>query len=433
MDYGIDRITQAAQKAKSAFLKIQSLPHRIRNDALLRIAESLQAMEDEIIAANSIDLQHAEKSGLPKAMLKRLIFDSQKIKEVITSLRSLMSLEDPVGKVLMKMELDEGLILEKVSCPIGVICVIFESRPDALVQISSLCIKSANAVILKGGREAQHTNEVLARIIEESLLSIDARFDGAVQLLSTREEIAEILKMDGLIDLIVPRGSNELVRTIMNLTKIPVLGHASGVCHTYVDEDADIGIALKICFDAKVQYPAVCNAMETLIVHEKIAPIFLPKIARLYASAGVKLKGDAQTRNIIEADEIRDNDWSTEYGDLVLNIKIVSSMEEAIDHINRYGSHHTDAIVCKSKERATRFMELVDSSSVMWNCSTRFADGYRYGFGAEVGISTNKIHARGPVGLEGLTIYKYRLIGNGHVVSDYVGENARKFVHRRLV
>ncbi|MBC7107890.1 MAG: glutamate-5-semialdehyde dehydrogenase [Methanomassiliicoccales archaeon] len=433
MERSKNSVASVAIRAKEAALRMQGIPHKIRNEALLAIARALEAAKDRIIAANLLDLKRAEESNLPSPMIKRLKYDDQKIEESINSLNSLINLEDPIGKTLMITELDEGLLLEKVTCPIGVICVIFESRPDALVQISSLCIKSSNAVILKGGSEANHTNEILAEVIEKALLSVDERFNGAVQLLSTREEIKELLKLDDLIDLVIPRGSNELVRSIKESTRIPVLGHAAGVCHTYVDDDADLEMALNVCYDAKVQYPAVCNAMETLLVHEKIAPTFLPKMASLYAKAGVRLKGDERTRKFIEAEIATEKDWSIEYNDLVLNIKTVSSLEEAIDHINKYGSHHTDAIITRSREKAERFMDLVDSSSVMWNCSTRFADGYRYGLGAEVGISTNKTHARGPVGLEGLVIYKYRLIGNGQVVADYVGKNAKKFIHRRLV
>lgn len=433
MERSKNSVASVAIRAKEAALRMQGIPHKIRNEALLAIARALEAAKDRIIAANLLDLKRAEESNLPSPMIKRLKYDDQKIEESINSLNSLITLEDPIGKTLMITELDEGLLLEKVTCPIGVICVIFESRPDALVQISSLCIKSSNAVILKGGSEANHTNEILAEVIEKALLSVDERFNGAVQLLSTREKIKELLKLDDLIDLVIPRGSNELVRSIKESTRIPVLGHAAGVCHTYVDDDADLEMALNVCYDAKVQYPAVCNAMETLLVHEKIAPTFLPKMASLYAKAGVRLKGDERTRKFIEAEIATEKDWSIEYNDLVLNIKTVSSLEEAIDHINKYGSHHTDAIITRSREKAERFMDLVDSSSVMWNCSTRFADGYRYGLGAEVGISTNKTHARGPVGLEGLVIYKYRLIGNGQVVADYVGKNAKKFIHRRLV
>jgi len=335
-------------------------------------------------------------------------------------------------KVLSRTELDDGLVLEKVTCPIGVIGVVFESRPEALVQISALCLKSGNAVLLKGGVEAKHTNEALAAAIHAALARVDARFNDSVQLLSTREEFQKLLEQDDLVDLIIPRGSNELVRSIQAKTKIPVLGHAAGVCHTYVDDLADLDLAVKVCYDAKVQYPAVCNAMETLLVHSSVAKDFLPRMAKRYHDAKVELRGDAATRAIVKMDEATEQDWSAEYNDLVLAIKVVSGMDEAIRHVNKYGSHHTDAIITKDQARAAKFQKEVDSSSVMWNCSTRFADGYRYGLGAEVGISTNKTHARGPVGLEGLVIYKYRLNGSGHVVADYVGPDAKQFKHRRL-
>jgi glutamate-5-semialdehyde dehydrogenase len=322
-------------------------------------------------------------------------------------------------------------VLDKVSCPIGVIGVVFESRPDALVQISCLCLRSGNAVLLKGGTEAKETNLALAGAIDQALAG-DARLKDAVQVLSTREQFRELLEHDDLIDLIIPRGSNELVRSIMDSTRIPVLGHAAGICHTYVDRDADLDMAVKVCFDAKVQYPAVCNAMETLLVHRSVAAEFLPPMASRYVQAGVELRGDHKVREIIQAAPAAESDWSAEYNDLVLSIKVVGSLDEAIEHINRYSSHHTDAIVTSDESAAARFMDLVDSSSVMWNASTRFADGYRYGLGAEVGISTNKTHARGPVGLEGLVIYKYKLRGSGQTVAEYVGRNGRRFTHRKI-
>ncbi|MGD1060530.1 MAG: glutamate-5-semialdehyde dehydrogenase [Methanomassiliicoccales archaeon] len=426
-------VREAAQLAKEASYQLQTVPVDVRDRALEAIADDLMRSAQTILAANKMDLKNAEESGLATPLLKRLNYDSQKVAESIETLRSLVEQEDPIGRVLTRTELDNGLVLEKVSCPIGVIGVVFESRPDALVQISSLCLKSGNAVLLKGGSEAKNANEALAKVIVEASESVDERFNGAVQLLSTREEFRELLKQDDLIDLIVPRGSNELVRSIKESTKIPVLGHAAGVCHTYVDEGADIDMAVKVCFDAKCQYPAVCNAMETLIVNRKIGREFLPKMAAKFAEASVELRGDEDTRHIVEMKAADEQDWYTEYNDLILSVRIVDSLEEAIEHINRYGSHHTDAIITKDESRAKRFMEGVDSASVMWNCSTRFADGYRYGLGAEVGISTNKTHARGPVGLEGLTIYKWKLSGRGQVVADYVGKDARRFIHKRLV
>ena len=428
----MEPVRTAAQLARNASYGLSSVDLGTRNEALLRIAEALKASMDEIVDANRKDLEAAKAAEISPVMIKRLRYDEEKIEESVRSIHSLMEQEDVVGKLLSRTELDDGLVLDKVSVPIGVIGVVFESRPDALVQISCLCLRSGNAVLLKGGVEAKGTNEVLARIIVNAVESVDERFRNAVQLLSTREQFQELLRHDDLIDLIIPRGSNELVRSIKASTRIPVLGHAAGVCHTYVDSAADLDMAVRLCYDAKVQYPAVCNAMETLLVHREVAQGFLPMMAKKYAEAGVKLKGDEEARGIISAEPATEDDWSTEYGDLVLSIRTVGSVDEAIDHINRYSSHHTDAIVTADEGMARRFLDLVDSSSVMWNASTRFSDGYRYGLGAEVGISTNKTHARGPVGLEGLVIYKYVLSGNGHMVSDYSGKNARKFTHRRL-
>ena len=428
----MDQIREAAINGREAFLKMQNLSHEARDKALLEIGKELASKESKIVSANQVDLEAATKNGLAKPLLKRLKYDPEKVRESIIMLQSLRDQEPVLGKVLARTELDDGLILEKTTCPIGVIGVVFESRPEALVQISALCLKSGNAVLLKGGVEAKNTNEALAEAIKTALARVDARFANAVQLLSTREEFQKLLEQDDMVDLIIPRGSNELVRSIQAKTKIPVLGHAAGICHTYVDDKADLEVALKVCYDAKVQYPAVCNAMETLLVHKGVAKDFLPRMAQMYADAKVELRGDEATRKIITANEATEDDWYAEYNDLVLSIKVVSGLDEAIRHINKYGSHHTDAIITTEKARAAKFQEEVDSSSVMWNCSTRFADGYRYGLGAEVGISTNKTHARGPVGLDGLVIYKYHLNGNGHIVADYVGPKAKQFKHRRM-
>jgi glutamate-5-semialdehyde dehydrogenase len=428
----MDAVRESAMRSKDASFVMQGLSRESRDQALQAVAAGLLADAEGIVAANLEDVAEAERQGLPKVLIKRLSYDRAKIEESVRSIHSLMGQEDPVGKLLASTELDSGLILEKVTCPIGVIAVIFESRPDALVQISTLCLKSGNAVMLKGGSEAKRTNQALARSIIGSIRKVDERYHDAVQLLSSREEVQRLLAQDDLVDLIIPRGSNELVRSIQSSTRIPVLGHAAGVCHTYVDSDADLEMAVEVCYDAKVQYPAVCNAMETLLVHRSVAKEFLPRMASRYSQAKVELRGDEETRRIIDANEAREADWSAEYNDLVLAIKVVHSLEEAVQHINRYGSHHSDAIITKDEAKARAFMSSVDSSSVMWNCSTRFADGYRYGLGAEVGISTNKTHARGPVGLEGLVIYKWRLSGKGHVVSDYVGPEARAFTHRKL-
>jgi glutamate-5-semialdehyde dehydrogenase len=327
--------------------------------------------------------------------------------------------------------MDEGLELYKVSCPIGVIGVVFESRPDALVQISSLCLKSGNAVLLKGGSEAAETNRILADIIDRA--SVQAGIPaGWLGLLETRADVADMLGMDNYIDLIVPRGSNEFVRHIMENTNIPVLGHADGICHVYVDSQADLDMAVRIAVDSKCQYVAVCNAAETLLVHKDIGSVFLPQLKVALEEKGVEIRGCEKTLQIIDVTPATEEDWQTEYLDLILAVKIVDSLDEAIDHINRYGSGHTDVIVTSDKTRSIKFMDHVDSAGVFVNCSSRFADGFRYGLGAEVGISTNKIHARGPVGLEGLVIYKWRLVGKGQLVADYSGKDARAFTHRRL-
>jgi glutamate-5-semialdehyde dehydrogenase len=424
-------VREAAEMAKQASYRLASLPLEARNRAIESVADALRERSQGIEEANARDLQAARAQGLPQALVKRLRYDRSKIEESVQSIRSLMAQEDVVGKLLARTELDDGLVLDKVSCPIGVIGVVFESRPDALVQISCLCLRSGNAVLLKGGTEARETNLALADAINHALAG-DGRLVDAVQVLSTREQFRELLKHDDLIDLIIPRGSNELVRSIMEGTRIPVLGHAAGICHTYVDRDADLDMAVRVCFDAKVQYPAVCNAMETLLVHRDVAPKFLPRMAAEYSNAKVELRGDDEARGIIDALPAAEEDWSAEYNDLVLSIKVIGSLDEAIEHINRYSSHHTDAIVTSDEAAANRFMDLVDSSSVMWNTSTRFADGYRYGLGAEVGISTNKTHARGPVGLEGLVIYKYKLRGSGQTVAEYGGKDGRRFTHRRM-
>ncbi len=427
----MDQVREAATKAKEASYRLASLDLEDRNGALEKIAQALHARSEDILAANVRDMEAARAGGLSPVLIKRLRYDRGKLEESLESIRSLQSQEEVVGKILSRTELDSGLVLDKVSCPIGVIGVVFEARPEALVQISCLCLRSGNAVLLKGGAEARETNEALADAIAHAL-SDDERLRDAVQLLSTREQFRELLKHDDLIDLIIPRGSNELVRSIMESTKVPVLGHAAGICHTYVDKAADLDMAVRVCHDAKVQYPAVCNATEILLVHASVAEAFLPRMAQDYGRAGVEMRGDATVRGIIDVKEASEEDWGTEYNDLIISIKVVASVQEAIDHVNRYSSHHTDAIITADEGAAQRFMDLVDSSSVMWNASTRFADGYRYGLGAEVGISTNKTHARGPVGLEGLVIYKYKLRGSGQVVADYVGKDGRRFTHRKI-
>lgn len=419
-----------AKKAKKAAITLSGISTDKKNNALALIADKLKENSGSIINANEEDLKRSEKESLPAPLLKRLKFDNKKLDEVLDGIKSLISLDDPVGKTLMSTQLDEGLNLYRVSCPIGVIGIIFESRPDALVQISTLCLKSGNAVLLKGGREASQTN----RILFETILSATKEAglpEDWINLLESRDEVTEMLKLDKYVDLIIPRGSNEFVRYIMDNSRIPVLGHADGICHCYVDEDVDIKKALDIVIDSKTQYVSVCNALETLLVHERIAPIFLNKLKGELEKRNVEIRGCDKTRKIIECKEATEEDWKTEYLDYILSIKIVGSLDEAIEHINTYGSGHTDVIVSSNKAKIEKFLNYVDSGDVFANCSTRFSDGFRYGFGAEVGISTNKIHARGPVGLDGLVTYKYKLIGDGHVVADYA-EKRRSFTHKPL-
>jgi glutamate-5-semialdehyde dehydrogenase len=424
-------VAKIAQRAKAVSIQLAVAEASLKNAALAAIARALMQQGKQIIDANEKDLAKAEEDNLAKPLLKRLRFDEQKIADVCEGIQCLIKLDEPVGKTLAATQLDEGLELYKVSCPIGVVGIVFESRPDALVQISTLCLKSGNAVILKGGSEAANTNQILADVISQATKTAGLP-DGWLQLLETRQDVAEMLRMDKYIDLIVPRGSNEFVRHIMNNTNIPVLGHADGLCHVYVNGDADLDMAVKIVVDSKCQYVAVCNAAETLLVDEKIAKQFLPVIKAALEEKDVELRGCEKTRAIIDVKPAQEEDWSTEYLDLVLSVKVVTGLNDAIEHINRYSSAHTDAIVTNNKESAERFMNLVDSANVFWNCSTRFSDGYRYGLGAEVGISTNKIHARGPVGLEGLLIYKWKLLGTGQVVANYTGPNAKKFIHRKI-
>ncbi len=423
-------MNELARRVREASIQLAGADTALKNRALAGIAEALTSRKDEIIRANQEDLRRSEMENLPAPLLKRLTFNEAKIADVVDGIHSLAELEDPVGKTLLSTELDEGLELYKVTCPIGVIGVIFESRPDALVQISTLCLKSGNGVLLKGGSEARETNRILAEVIVEASKEAGLPADW-LALLETREDVGEMLKMDEYIDLIIPRGSNEFVRYIMDNSRIPVMGHADGICHCYVDADADLPMAVRIVVDSKTQYVAVCNATETLLVDEKIAPAFLPELQKAFEDKRVELVGCEKTRAIIPVAPASEDDWITEYLDYKLSIRVVGGLDEAIDHINKYGSGHTDSIITRDKDRAARFMDYVDSGNVFWNCSTRFSDGFRYGFGAEVGISTGKIHSRGPVGLDGLVIYKYKVIGNGHIVEDYANRT-RSFTHKYL-
>ncbi len=414
--------------AKKASLGLAALPTKVKNEALAQVAKALVEHANEIIAANKKDIERSEQENLATPLLKRLKFDEAKIKDVVAGIQSLIGLPEPIGETLVATELDKGLELYKVSCPIGLIGVIFESRPDALVQISTLCLKSGNAALLKGGREAIETNRILAKIIREASEQAGVP-SGWIQLLETREDVNELLKLDKYVDLIIPRGSNSFVQYIMNNSNIAVMGHADGICHTYIDKDADIEMAVKVATDAKTQYVSVCNATETILVHSNVANEVIPKLAESLISHNVEIFGCERTQAIIHCEAVEN--WKMEYLDYKVSIRVVDSLEQAIEHINTYGSRHTDSIITKNPQAAEEFMNLVDSADVFWNCSTRFADGFRYGLGAEVGISTSKIHARGPVGLEGLTIYKWKLKGNGQIVADYASGKST-FTHKSI-
>ncbi len=393
-----------------------------RDKALAMIKEELLAAREEIFEANRRDLEAAEKQQVPVPVRKRLKFDEAKLRDVCAGIDQLISLPDPVGKILLSRQLDEGLILQKVSCPIGVIGVIFEARPDALVQISSLCIKSGNCAILKGGRETALTNRALFERIHEAVVKAGLPAYSLVQAYD-HSEIDELLECAGNVDLLIPRGSNRFVQYIMDHTRIPVMGHAEGVCHVYLDDDRDMQMALNVITDAKKQYPVACNAAETLLIKRSIAADVIPMIEERLKEEGIRIRADKETAALFSEGavekEIGEEAYHTEYSDLILAVRLVEDVREAADQINRYGSHHTDAILTSDDEAAAYFMQMVDSAGVYRNCSTRFADGFRYGFGAEVGISTGKLHARGPVGLEGLVTYKYRITGSGQIVGDY--------------
>lgn len=421
------------QQAKSAFLSMATLSTAQKNEALTEFAAIIESNVDFLLVENQKDIAQAEADGLTASLYQRLKLDAGKISQLVQGIRDLKTLPDPAGRILSATKLDDGLILEKQTVPLGVIGIIFESRPDVIPQILSLILKSGNAVVLKGGKEAVASNQAFMKLVQqlnERCLWLPAAW---ATLLDSREAVQQMLNYPQYVDLVIPRGSNQLVQSIMAATKIPVLGHADGVCHVYVHPSADLAKAAPLVIDAKSQYPAACNALETLLVDAAIASQFLPDFAQKAQQAGLMLKGCEQTRALLpDLEPATEADWRAEYGDLTLSVKVVPSMEAAIAHINQYGSHHTDAILAKNVEAMERFLNAVDSACVFANASTRFADGFRFGLGAEIGISTAKTHARGPVGLEGLVIYKYKLRGNGQTVSDYVGSNARPFLHEDL-
>ncbi len=431
-------MTEAMEKAgnsKKAFLKMGISSEKQRNKVLSGIIVNLKKNKAKIIEANSKDVAEAKSNGLQQQLVKRLELSNEKFNEILSGVKGVIKQENPLGKTISKTLLDKGLELEQIPTPIGVVCAIFEARPDALVQISSLSIKTGNSVILKGGSEANNTNRALIGCIQAALEEAGLPKE-AVQLIESREAVHELLKMNGFIDLIIPRGSSKFVKFIQENSSIPVIGHSEGICHEYVDEKADLKKAVRIAIDAKCQYPAVCNAMETLLVHEKIAEKFLKAYAKALAGK-IELRADEKALALLkksgfDAKKASESDWTAEYNDLILSIKTVKSVDEAIEHINTFGSKHTDGIITENPKTAQKFLQAVDSAGVYWNASTRFADGYRYGKGAEVGISTGKIHARGPSGVEALLSYKYILKGKGHIGADYSGKGAKKFLHKKI-
>lgn len=421
-------ITEKARAMKLDSTKMAVSTTKQRNNALERIAQKLTEHEDEIFAANERDLQKAYEDDIPESVVKRLRFSKEKLNDVIKGLRNLIALPDMLFEKELVRDLDAGLRLVREKCPIGVIGVIFEARPDALVQIASLCIKSANCAILKGGSETKNTNKALFDLIYSAAIECGLPENCLFQA-QQRDEISELLACHESVDLLIPRGSNSFVQYIMDNTKIPVMGHADGICHIYVDKECDIDKAVRIIIDAKTQYTAACNAVETLLVHRDIADSLMPRLNAAFREHNVLLKATADIASKYGCEIATEEDFKTEYLSLMISAKTVGDVDEAIGHINRYGSHHTDCIVTENSDTAEHFMRMVDSAGVYQNCSTRFADGFRYGFGAEVGISTGKIHARGPVGLEGLFTYKYKLYGDGHIVDDYA--SGRKEFHFR--
>ena len=419
----MENFIDIAKRAKRASVKAQGLSSDIKNTGLVKIAEALDTNKDKIFEANKADLEFAkelvEKGELSQSTYKRLILDENKMRDMIQGIYDISKLDDPVNKTLLKRELDDGLVLYKISCPIGVLGIIFEARPDVISQISALAIKSSNAVILKGGKESKNTNKTILEIINSALSGVNGFPEGLLNQVFSRDDVAEMLKADKYIDLIIPRGGNKLVQYIKSNTQIPVLGHADGICHIYVDESADIELAKRVVIDAKTQYPSACNTVETLLINKGINEKEVNELLDAIKDAGVELVFTPES-------------WHKEYSDLKLAVRYVESIDEAIEHINEYGSGHTESIITKNKENAEKFMNYVDSAGVYHNVSTRFADGFRYGFGAEVGISTNKTHARGPVGIDGLVIYKYKLTGSGQIVGDYA-KGIKQFHHRDIV
>ena len=430
-------VADVARSAKAAARVLATLPCALRDEILAAAAGLIEERSADILRANEADCERAaadvESGRMSRAMFDRLRTSERGVRQMATGVREVAALADPLGRELAVTELDDRLTLYKMTCPLGVVGVVFESRPDVIPQVAALAIKSGNALLLKGGAEAAHTNETLISIWREALARFPAAPAASLNLLRTRDDVAVMLARDEEIDLIIPRGSKQFVRYVAEHSRIPVLGHGEGVCHVYVDRAADTAKARAITFDSKAQYPAACNAAETLLVHEEIAGQFLPGMVEQFLAAGVEVRGCPRTLALAESASVvpaAEEDWSAEYSDLIIAVKVVSGCDAAIAHIHAYGSGHTETIVTEDKEAAAQFLEGVDAAGVYHNASTRFADGFRYGFGAELGVSTGKLHARGPVGLEGLTTYKYLLIGDGQTVASY-SSGERTFKHRK--
>ncbi|MBP45757.1 MAG: glutamate-5-semialdehyde dehydrogenase [SAR324 cluster bacterium] len=434
-------LREQTRQARNAYLQLSNLGTDHKNQVLLEFAATLRSNCSCILEANALDLVEAEKmvqrGDLSESAYKRVMLNEAKVEQMAQNCESVAKLEDPVGKVLQASRLDEGLDLYRVSCPIGVVLCIFESRPDVVVQISALAVKSGNAVILKGGSEAKCSNRILAEVLRQTASQCDGMPVNALSLIETRDEVSQLVQMSEELDLIIPRGSNELVKSIQARAQVPVLGHADGICHVYLDADADRDKAREVVLDSKTDYPSVCNALETLLVDRDLDSKLLAKILEDLSEAGVQIRACSETMKRLEAHtqlklkDASEEDWQTEYLELILSVKIVAGLDGAVEHINRYGSNHTDSIVTENRETAERFMDEVDSAGVFWNASTRFADGFRYGLGAEVGVSTCKTHARGPVGLEGMVIYKYKLYGSGQGAGSY-NKGEKTFLHQPL-
>jgi glutamate-5-semialdehyde dehydrogenase len=428
---------EAARLARTASRKLAALSEEKRNSALQAAAKRLETNAAKILAANEEDVRVAEElvraGKMSAAMLARLRVTEKSVHEMAGKVRGVAALPDPLGRALAVTELDDGLVLTKESCPLGVVAVVFESRPDVVPQVASLALKSGNAILLKGGTEAARTNEALMTIWRDAVAESGYAPDGAAQMLHSRADVMELLNLERDVDLLIPRGGKAFVEQISRQSRIPVLGHGEGICHVYIHAAADLQKAERIVMDAKVDYPAACNAAETLLVDATVAANFVPRIAAQLIAAGVEVRGCERTRAVAKSGDVRgatEEDWATEYGDMILAIKVVDGLDAAIAHIHEFGSAHTEAIITEDTAAAERFLSEVDAAGVFHNASTRFADGYRYGFGAEVGISNGKLHARGPMGMEGLTTYKYKLRGSGQTVGDY--KAGKKFTHRPL-